>query len=375
MPVFNSLRTWIKLLALLVGCAPGVHCFATTIIYVANADSQDISVFQLDERSRNTKQLQTFLVGGTVMPMALSPDKQRLYAAIRSEPYRVLVLAIDPATGILNQKASVPLVDSMASISVDQQGKYLFAASYGGNKITAQRLDGNGIPQLPRQVLTTGVNPHQITSSSDNQFVYASLLGEDRLDYYQLKAPHKRISSHFLKPMPEAAVTLPDGSGPRHFVFSPDENFIYLLDELSANLHVLKRDTKTGAALLLESHALLQTDTKVRAWAADIHRTPDGQFLYASERTSSSLTGFKINKSDGRLTPIGRWDAELQPRAFAISPDGRFLAAVGQRSHSMTLYSIQPDTGELQVVNRQATGINPAWVEIVSLSDAALPNN
>jgi 6-phosphogluconolactonase len=130
---------------------------------------------------------------------------------------------------------------------------------------------------------------------------------------------------------------------------------------------VLKRDIKTGAATLLESHGLLQADSKLKAWAADIHLTPDGQFLYASERTGSSLTGFKINKPDGRLTSIGHWDTEQQPRAFAISPDGRFLAAVGQKSNSMTLYNIHPDTGELTQLERQVTGINPGWVEMVSL--------
>lgn len=360
---------WKKLLTMLLVSMSGVGCYAHTIIYVANTDSQDISVFRLDESIQKSTLLQTYPVGGAVMPMALSPNKRLLYAAIRSEPYRIAVLAIDPATGKLSPHGSAPLVDSMANIALDQDGRYLFAASYGGNKISMNRLDSNGVPETETQVLATGEHPHQITADPTNQFIYVSLLGADRLGYFRINSTTDKLQ-HMSKP----AITFDSGSGPRHFVFSATGKFIYLLDELQANLHVLQRNSETGTASLLESHALLPEDWPQKAWAADIHMTPDGKFLYASERNSNSLSGFKI-KADGRLGAIGRWDTEHQPRAFGISPDGNFLAAVGQKSHHMTLYAIHPETGALTPVDRKFTGKNPAWVEMMVLPVSGATNN
>ena len=343
-------------------------CAATTIAYVANADSQDISVFQLNEKNGHVKNIQTFAVGGMVMPMALLKKSQQnqkvLYAAIRSEPYKVVVLDIDNATGKLTLQGSAPLADSMANISIDRSGRYLLAASYGGNKISVNALDEGGAPKAPAHVFATGSHPHQITSDPTNTFLYVSLLGENRLDYFRFNA-----ATATLQPITESAITLPEGSGPRHFVFSTSGDFLYLIDELNANLHVLKRDLTTGKTSLLEIHRLLPAESLLKPWAADIHLTPNGKFLYATERTGSSISGFKVNKKNGTLTPIGSWNTESQPRAFAISPDGRYLMAAGQKSNHISVYGIHTKTGELVALDRKPTGANPAWVEIISLTD------
>lgn len=355
---------WIKFLWLCWLSVLTSWCAAATFVYVANADSQDISVFQLHEKTGHVTQVQTFAVGGMVMPMALARDKNQLYAAIRSEPYKIDILNIDRATGRLALRGSASLVDSMANISLDRSGGYLFAASYSGNKISVNALDEKGIPKTPAQVFATGTRPHQITADPTNQFVYLSLLGEGRLDYFRFDALNAK-----LQPINKPAATLPAGSGPRHFVFSGQGKFLYVLDELKANLHVLKRDIATGKMTLLESHGLLPAESIVKPWAADIHLTPNGKFLYATERTSSNLSGFKVDQKQGTLTAIGSWNSESQPRAFAISPDGRYLTAVGQKSNHMTVYAINTTTGELLPVERVATGANPNWVEIISLPD------
>jgi 6-phosphogluconolactonase len=374
-----ALRLYVKIFLFVWLVTTTTSSIATTIIYVANADSQDISVFHLDEKSGLTTLLQTLDVGGMVMPMALARNKNqshkkplkknRLYAAIRSQPYRVVVLAIDNTTGHLTLDGSAPLVDNMANISLDSDGRYFFAASYAGNKISINALDENGIPLSSAQVLTVGAHPHQITADPADQFVYVSLLGEDRLDYF-------RFDTATAKPPSDIApvAILPPGSGPRHFVFSPQGHFLYLLDELGANLHVFKRDTKSGKTVMLESHGLLPKNSAITPWAADIHMTSNGKFLYVTERTTNSLSGFNVNEKTGKLKLIGSWDTEGQPRAFAISPSGRYLAVVGQKSHQMTVYAINAATGELLTVNRTATGANPGWVEIISLPNQITGN-
>ncbi len=102
-------------------------------------------------------------------------------------------------------------------------------------------------------------------------------------------------------------------------------------------------------------------------WAADLHLTPDGRFLYASERRSSTLAAFAVDAGTGALVPLGSTPTETEPRGFAIAPDGRSLIAVGQASHRLTRHAIDPDTGALSTRAEQAVGRNPNWVEIVKL--------
>jgi hypothetical protein len=101
--------------------------------------------------------------------------------------------------------------------------------------------------------------------------------------------------------------------------------------------------------------------------AADLHVTPDGKFLYASERTSSTVAGFRIHSGTGMLTAIGSVPTEKQPRGFNIDPSGRYLLAVGQLSHSLSSYSIDPASGRLTKLREYPMGKNPNWIEIVDL--------
>ena len=96
---------------------------SATWVYVANADSQEISVLSLDRQNGKLEPVQTLPVGGTVMPMAVSADKKMLYAALRSQPYRVVSMSIDAATGKLEKKGEASLAESMANIDLDRSGR------------------------------------------------------------------------------------------------------------------------------------------------------------------------------------------------------------------------------------------------------------
>jgi 6-phosphogluconolactonase len=100
--------------------------------------------------------------------------------------------------------------------------------------------------------------------------------------------------------------------------------------------------------------------------AADLHVTPDGRFLYGSERRTSTLTGFRIDPENGTLTQIGRFPTETTPRGFGIDPRGRFLLSTGLASNHLTVYAIEAN-GALNPVKRHAMGQMPNWVEFVDL--------
>src|SRR6185369_2143834 len=132
MRALRCLRTAAALL--LMSLAAMSH--ATTIVYVSNADSKEISVLRLDPAANDVYLIQTLPVGGQVMPMAVSPDRKTLYAAIRSQPYQVMSFRIDSTSGRITSIGSNPLPDSMAYIATDRIGRTLFAASYGGAKLS-----------------------------------------------------------------------------------------------------------------------------------------------------------------------------------------------------------------------------------------------
>jgi 6-phosphogluconolactonase len=124
-------------------------------------------------------------------------------------------------------------------------------------------------------------------------------------------------------------------------------------------------DAARGLLKLEQSTTTLPPGFTGKPWAADLHLTPDGRFLYASERTSSTLAAFKVDAATGQLQSIGHTPTEKTPRGFAIDPSGRYLIAAGQESHGLSLYAIEPATGALGKPSRIDVGRNPNWIEIV----------
>jgi 6-phosphogluconolactonase len=335
---------------------------AATHVYVSNADSQDISVLALDRERGLLQPLDTVAVGGSVMPLAVSPDKRFLYAALRSQPYRVTSFAIEPASGKLRKLGEAPLADSMANIDTDRSGRWLFAASYPGHKITVNSIEKDGSIGPVQQLIRTAPNAHAIHADASNRFVLATSLGGDNVSSWRFDADTGLLAAND----PPLLAAKPQ-SGPRHFVWDKAQRFVYLVDELDAGLHVLAWDAQRGSLRELQATTTLPAGFTGKPWAADLHLTPDGRFLYASERTSSTLSTFKVDAATGLLQPLGQTPTEKTPRGFAIDPSGRYLIASGQDSHAITLYAIDSASGALKPLQQLAVGKNPNWVEIVDL--------
>lgn len=335
---------------------------AGTVVYVSNADSQELSVLAFDRSSGRLSPVETVAVGGTVMPLAVSPDKRFLYAALRSQPFRVLSFAVDPASGRLKKLGEAPLADSMANIDVDASGKWLFAASYPGHKITVNSIDGNGVVGAIQQLIPTAPNAHAIHADASNRFVLATSLGGDNLSVWRFDAAKGQLSPND----PPIVQTAPK-SGARHFVWDKAQKHLYLLNEVDASLNVFAWDAGRGTLRELQRTTTLPEGFTGKPWAADLHLSPDGKQLYASERTSSTIARFKVDAETGKLEPAGSTPTEKTPRGFAIDSSGRFLIAAGQESHSLSVHAIDPRTGALGEVTRLPVGKNPNWVEIVDL--------
>lgn len=342
---------------------PKLTAASVTWVYVSNADSQDISVFGLDRAAGALRPVATVPVGGMAMPMVVSKDKKFLYVALRSQPFRVVSFAIDAGTGGLKKIAESALADSMCNIDLDPTGKWLFAASYGGNKITVNSVGGDGAAGAVHQLIHTSPNAHAIHADASGRHVFATSLGGDNLSSWRFDAATGILSAN----EPALVHVLPAKTGPRHFLWDKAQKHLYLLNELDGGVDVFTYDAAKGALSHVQRSTVVPPGFDGKVWAADLQIAPSGNYLYGSERTSSTLTIFKVDGTTGRLQVVGQTATEKTPRGFAVDSSGRFLIAAGQDSHRVSLHLIDSATGLPGEGQSQPAGNNPNWVEIVDL--------
>lgn len=356
---------------------------AATFVYVSNAEDGTISSYQLDPANGALKPIATTPAGQLVMPLAVSPDQRYLYASIRSRPCSVVTYQIDSHSGALTRLATAALPESMAYISTDRVGRYLFGASFGGDMISVSPIGPQGVAQGETlQVIKTGRHAHSIVTDTSNRFVYVANLGVHRV--LQLAFDER---SGALSPIGQGFAPAADGAGPRHMAVSPNDNFLYVLNELFGTVTTYAIDRKTGALTRGDSvegvpprykleKGLIRpplgqgeaVDNTPRIWAADIQVTPDGRHVYTTERTSSTVTTYRADPATGKLTYIETIEVEKQPRGIRIDPRGRWLVVSGQKSAEVGVYAIDATTGTLKRAGGAPGGKDANWVEIVDFN-------
>lgn len=325
-------------------------------VCVSNADSGQISLLARGDLGR-LEWHQTLDLGGQLMPMAHSPCGQYVYVARRSDPLAVLTLQLDRRAGRLELTGQAPLPASMAYIGLDQSGRFLLAASYHGHQVSVSPIGQQGQVGAPEQVLPTGLHAHCIVAAPSNRHVLVACLGADQVLRFAFDAQTGRLT-----PADQPAWSSAPGAGPRHLRFHGDH--VYLLNELDATVQVLAFDPGSGQMRLRDTHSLLPPGFGGKPWAADLHLTPDGRFLYASERTSSTLAMFEVTHQGGRLRKLGHLATEAQPRGMAVCGGDQVLV-VGQLSHHVSAYRIDAQTGVLELTQRLSLGRNPSWIEVL----------
>ncbi|PJI96288.1 6-phosphogluconolactonase [Acidovorax sp. 69] len=339
-----------------------------TLVFVSCADSGELHVLHWAADTWQLRTEQVLALGGQLMPMALSPDGTRLYVARRSDPLAVVTLAVDARAGRAEVLAEAPLPASMAHLATDGTGRWLLSASYGADLVAVLAIAADGVVGAGRDaaIHATGRHAHSALASPGNRFVLAASLGGGQLHRYRFDA-----ATGALLPTDPAVFPLPAGTGPRHLRFNAQGDRMYLLGELDAFVHVLAWDEASGDLQLLQSLPTVPPGFAGPAWGSDLHLSPDGRWLYTSERNSHTLAGFAVDAVTGQLSPIGHWHTQLQPRGFAITPDGRYLMAAGQISHRVGVHAIAPNSGALTQVAEHDVGLNPNWITVLPMQPKA----
>jgi 6-phosphogluconolactonase len=362
---------------------------AATFVYVSDAEDATIDAYVMDAKTGALSSIGKAEAGKTVMPMAVAPNKKFLYAVVRSQPMRVLTYAIDGKTGALTQRAMAPLPDSMAYVSTDRGGRFLFTASYGGDKVAVSPIGADGLVTAEAiQVLPTGRNAHSILADRTNRFVYSANLGANQVLQFAFDAKTGKLT-----PLDPPAAKPEPGHGPRHLAFSRDNKFLYVLNELSGHVTQYAIDGTKGTLKLMDSvpsvppelgmkwgqpqapvgaaqavpAAAPKPDEKPPIWAADLRLTPSGKFLYTTERNTDKIALFTVAPRTGKLTYVTNFATERQPRGINIDPSGHYLVASGEKSDRLSVYRIDQATGKLSEPTRYPVGKGANWIEIVEV--------
>jgi 6-phosphogluconolactonase len=330
-----------------------------TVVYVSCAQSREIQVFSLANDSGEIRLRQRVPTAGAPSPMKVRPDRRVLYAGTRSDD-AILAFAIDSSSGELALLGSSPSPGSPTYVACDQANRLVFCASYGGNLLAVFPLDAQGAPLPAAQIQTDLPRAHAALVDAGNQWLLVPQLGADAIGSYRI-GDDARIT-----PNTPALTPVGAGSGPRHLVYSPNNRQVFCLNELDGSIDRFDFDAAAGTLAHQQSVSILPPGFSGKPWAAELRATPDGRFLYATDRTASVIAA--LDTGSGELTLIDHYPTETQPRGMAIDPTGCWLIAAGQLSCRMTVYAIDPATGRLCERQSHPTGADPICVEMAALA-------
>ncbi|MHA7275928.1 lactonase family protein [Arthrobacter sp. Hz1] len=346
-------------------------------VHVACADGQSIDTFRLDTRSGALDAGQSLALGVKVQCLAIHPSDRLLYAALATTPPTVRSLAIDGSTGDLRPHGTAELIAGMAYLGVDPSCGHLLGASYTDHLVSVMSLDDDG-GMLPGTASSAapGKHAHAVVTSPDGRFVYATALGDDLIAWWPVDSVTGALGVG-------GQVAAPAGSGPRHLRFSPSGETLYALHEMSGEIAAYAQDSETG--VLTEQQRISSIASSLNLvpgrvrdgsgpdpaanaiWCAELQVSPDGRFLYSTERSSSTIAVVAV-APDGTLSLIDTTTTQAQPRGMNIDPTGEFLLAVGELSGQLTVYRIDPQSGRLHERGKYDCNPGPRWIEFSPLA-------
>jgi 6-phosphogluconolactonase len=220
---------------------------------------------------------------------------------------------------------------NVASLSIASDGSLGEAISFfqhNGSSINPQRQ--------------TGPNAHCFVVSPDGRFALAADLGIDKIMIYAFDAVAAKLSPNAAQPH----MKLTPGSGPRHLTFHPMGKFVYVINELANTITVFDWNAIDGALTEKQTISTLPEGITVKSHTADLKITPDGKFLYGTNRGHDSLASFRIAE-DGTLALLKIQSSNGKgPQNLLVTPDGRWLLCANMPGNSVVVFKIDASTGD-----------------------------
>lgn len=336
-------------------------------IYVFNFNSADGIVKKINQVKTSNPSFVT-----------ISPDEKFVYSVEETGNNNIggsiAAFAFNKQTGaltLINQQASGG--DHPCYIAIDKTGKWIFAGNYTSGSIAVLPiLENGGLGAATSTVQHTGSGAnkdrqkgphvHCTVISPDNKWLFVPDLGIDKVMIYAFDARTGKLTAA-KEPYAESA----PGAGPRHFTFHPNNKFAYLVEELSGT--VVTFGYKKGKLKQLQRLSSMPDGDTSFAGSADIHVSPDGKFLYASNRSNSNTIAiYRIEEKKGVLTLITHQSVlGKTPRNFNFDPTGKFLLAANQNSDEIVIFKRDIETGLLTDTGNRVSIGKPVCIKWIGI--------
>jgi 6-phosphogluconolactonase len=330
-----------------------------TYLYVALENT--IASFALDTGTGELGHRRDVPTSGAVGPLAVDPQRQYLYAGVRSTR-EMASYRIDSGTGNLSHLNTIPLEADPCFISTDRTGRFLLSAYYRAGGVAVHPiLSGGRLGSKATQWFPTAANAHMIETDPSNRFAFVPhIAGPNFILQFRFDAETGVVRPNAVpKVMPSNRV------GPRHYCFHPNQPVVYFVNEQGCSVTAYHFDPTNGTLEPFQTITTLPQDFVGENTCAQIHIAPLGRFLYASNRGHDSIACFSIDAETGELETRGQQPTEEMPRAFNIDPDGNFLFAAGLVTGKLSTYQIDQQIGTLFPQHRVDVGARPMWVLVL----------
>jgi len=343
--------------------------------YTSDEGSKGIYVYRFNTETGESEEVSVTEVANPSY-LTLSPNEKFVYSVGENDEGdgAAYAFSFDKKTGRL-----VPINSQSTQsagpcyITIDKKGKNVHTANYGGGSISSFQVKSDGgLSELVSLIRFKGSGPdtvrqksphvHCVRYSPDGKYLFATDLGTDKI--YRMETMDAVFEGQpAISESTLIAFVTPPGTGPRHFDFHPGEEYVYLLGELSGE--VIVYDYNDG---YLKIKQTIASDTVGARGSADIHVSPDGRFLYTSNRLKADgIAIFSINPDDGKLKKVGYQLTARHPRNFAITPNGKFLLVASRDDNKIQVFAINSETGLLTDTSQDILLNKPVCLKFASM--------
>jgi 6-phosphogluconolactonase (cycloisomerase 2 family) len=340
----------------------------TTALRKARGDG--IHVYRADAATGAWTHVQH--VGDLVNPsfLAVSPDQRFLYCVHGDADYAT-AFSLDRETGqakLLNRGATAG--KNGVRQAVDPGGKFLIVANYAGGSVAVLPIAPDGSLKDQHQLLALpgepgphrteqpSSHPHDVAFDPSGCFVLVPDKGLDRVFVFRFDAASGRLS-----PAETDSVRTRAGAGPRHLAFHPKLPVVWVLNELDSTVTTYRWDAERGALTPMQGVTTLPTDFTGYSTTAEIAASPDGRFVYCSNRGHDSVAVYAANADSGSLAAIGWQPTQGRgPRFIGLDPAGRFLFAANEQGDTIVTFRVDAGSGLLTPTGQVIRNASPVTI-------------